>query len=102
MMPEYVCGIKLNIMKITIIGSGYVGLVTGACFSEVGIDVKCVDVDQKKIVKKNLNHADVVNLVKNVHLNEKIDVENKKVEQSAKETSMISRYRLRLTMLRLK
>lgn len=36
-------------MKITIIGSGYVGLVTGACFSEVGIDVQCVDVDRKKI-----------------------------------------------------
>jgi len=30
-------------MKITIVGSGYVGLVTGACFSEVGIDVVCVD-----------------------------------------------------------
>ena len=40
-------------MKITIIGSGYVGLVTGACFSEVGIDVKCVDIDQNKI--DNLN-----------------------------------------------
>jgi UDPglucose 6-dehydrogenase len=36
-------------MKITIVGSGYVGLVTGACFSEVGIDVTCVDIDQKKI-----------------------------------------------------
>jgi UDPglucose 6-dehydrogenase len=36
-------------MKITIIGSGYVGLVTGACFSEVGIDVQCVDVDRTKI-----------------------------------------------------
>lgn len=36
-------------MKITIVGSGYVGLVTGACFSEVGIDVQCVDVDQLKI-----------------------------------------------------
>ncbi|NHM07406.1 UDP-glucose/GDP-mannose dehydrogenase family protein [Flavobacterium sp. CYK-4] len=36
-------------MKITIVGSGYVGLVTGACFSEVGIDVQCVDVDQVKI-----------------------------------------------------
>jgi UDPglucose 6-dehydrogenase len=36
-------------MKITIVGSGYVGLVTGACFSEVGINVTCVDVDQKKI-----------------------------------------------------
>ncbi|MBS1510967.1 MAG: UDP-glucose/GDP-mannose dehydrogenase family protein [Bacteroidetes bacterium] len=40
-------------MKIVIVGSGYVGLVTGACFSEVGIDVVCVDIDQKKI--DNLN-----------------------------------------------
>ena len=40
-------------MKITIVGSGYVGLVTGACFSEVGIDVTCVDVDLQKI--DNLN-----------------------------------------------
>ena len=36
-------------MKISIVGSGYVGLVTGTCFSEVGIDVSCVDVDAKKI-----------------------------------------------------
>jgi len=36
-------------MKITIVGTGYVGLVTGTCFSEVGIDVTCVDIDQKKI-----------------------------------------------------
>ena len=36
-------------MKITIVGSGYVGLVTGACLSDVGIDVTCVDVDQNKI-----------------------------------------------------
>ena len=36
-------------MKIAIVGSGYVGLVTGTCFSEVGIDVVCVDIDQKKI-----------------------------------------------------
>ncbi|WP_406683454.1 UDP-glucose/GDP-mannose dehydrogenase family protein [Seonamhaeicola sp. MEBiC1930] len=40
-------------MKITIVGSGYVGLVTGACFSEVGIDVICVDIDENKI--NNLN-----------------------------------------------
>jgi len=36
-------------MKIVIAGTGYVGLVTGACLSEVGIDVVCVDVDQVKI-----------------------------------------------------
>jgi UDPglucose 6-dehydrogenase len=42
-------------MKVTIVGSGYVGLVTGACFSEVGIDVVCVDIDQKKI--DNLNNG---------------------------------------------
>ena len=36
-------------MNITVIGTGYVGLVTGACFSEMGNHVICVDVDQKKI-----------------------------------------------------
>ncbi|PHS73647.1 MAG: UDP-glucose 6-dehydrogenase [Cycloclasticus sp.] len=36
-------------MKITIIGSGYVGLVTGTCFAEVGNDVICLDSDEKKI-----------------------------------------------------
>src|SRR5262249_7163228 len=36
-------------VKITLIGAGYVGLVTGACFAEVGNDVLCVDVDARKI-----------------------------------------------------
>ena len=36
-------------MKVTVVGSGYVGLVTGACFAEMGNDVYCVDIDQKKI-----------------------------------------------------
>jgi len=36
-------------MNITIIGSGYVGLITGACFAEFGISVTCVDNDEKKI-----------------------------------------------------
>jgi UDPglucose 6-dehydrogenase len=36
-------------MKVVMIGAGYVGLVTGACFSEFGFDVTCVDVDETKI-----------------------------------------------------
>jgi UDPglucose 6-dehydrogenase len=36
-------------MKLTIFGSGYVGLVTGACLAEVGNDVLCVDIDENKI-----------------------------------------------------
>jgi UDPglucose 6-dehydrogenase len=36
-------------MKVVIVGTGYVGLVTGTCFAEVGIDVVCVDVDPRKI-----------------------------------------------------
>ena len=38
-----------NPMDISIIGSGYVGLVTGACFAEVGHNVICVDNDQRKV-----------------------------------------------------
>lgn len=38
-------------MKIVMIGTGYVGLVSGACFSEFGFDVTCVDKDEKKIAK---------------------------------------------------
>lgn len=42
-------------MKIVVVGTGYVGLVTGTCFAEVGIDVVCVDIDAKKI--KNLQNG---------------------------------------------
>ncbi|MBJ6119340.1 UDP-glucose/GDP-mannose dehydrogenase family protein [Pontibacter sp. BT310] len=36
-------------MRIAVVGTGYVGLVTGTCFSEVGIDVTCIDIDTNKI-----------------------------------------------------
>lgn len=38
-------------MNIAIVGTGYVGLASGACFSEMGINVICVDIDEKKIQK---------------------------------------------------
>ena len=42
-------------MKITVIGTGYVGLVTGTCFSELGVKVSCLDIDRHKI--DNLNNG---------------------------------------------
>ena len=42
-------------MKITVVGTGYVGLVTGTCFAETGIDVTCIDIDEKKI--EGLKHG---------------------------------------------
>lgn len=36
-------------MKIAVVGTGYVGLVTGTCFAETGNNVICVDIDEKKV-----------------------------------------------------
>ena len=44
-------------MKIAIVGTGYVGLVSGTCFAEMGVDVTCVDVDKSKI--ERLERGDV-------------------------------------------
>jgi UDPglucose 6-dehydrogenase len=44
-------------MKLAVVGSGYVGLVTGACFADMGNTVICVDNDLRKI--ELLNHGEV-------------------------------------------
>jgi UDPglucose 6-dehydrogenase len=46
-------------MHIAVIGSGYVGLVTGACFAEFGVDVICVDIAAEKIARLNKGESPI-------------------------------------------
>jgi len=46
-------------LRVTIFGSGYVGLVTGACLADAGNDVVCVDVDEAKIARLNAGEVPI-------------------------------------------
>ena len=48
-------------MKVSVIGTGYVGLVTGTCLAESGNDVICMDIDQQKITMLRAGADKVVN-----------------------------------------
>lgn len=60
-------------MKISIIGAGYVGLVTGVCFAEMGHDVMCVDIDPEKVdkIKKGIAPIHEENLSEMLKRNQK-------------------------------
>jgi UDPglucose 6-dehydrogenase len=46
-------------MKVSVIGTGYVGLVTGTCFAEMGHEVTCIDIDQKKVERMKLGECPI-------------------------------------------
>ena len=46
-------------MRVGVVGSGYVGLVAGACFADSGNDVICADIDQEKIARLNEGHVPI-------------------------------------------
>lgn len=50
---------KGSVMKLTMVGSGYVGLVSGACFAETGTDVTCLDIDAAKVERLNAGEVPI-------------------------------------------
>lgn len=46
-------------MKIAVIGTGYVGLVTGTCFAETGNKVTCIDIDKSKVEKLSVGQTTI-------------------------------------------
>ena len=47
-------------MRITVVGTGYVGLVTGTCLSETGNEVLCIDIDEAKVQKMQNGEVPII------------------------------------------
>ena len=78
-------------MKIAVIGTGYVGLVTGTCFAEVGIEVVCIDVDQKKDMAQKYNVSSVPTII--VENNGSVVYRNSGVMSKPQLTQVLSQFR---------
>ncbi|MDD4353428.1 MAG: nucleotide sugar dehydrogenase, partial [Candidatus Nanoarchaeia archaeon] len=80
-------------MKLAIIGTGYVGLTSGVCFASMGHNVKCIDIDSKKVEMINSKISPIYEESMNELLSEVIDNGNLKAttdsENSIKESDVV-------------
>jgi len=76
-------------MRLAILGTGYVGLVSGACFAELGFDVTCVDKDESKI--QALNKGKVPFFEPNLHEYINVNINRSRLHFSSKLESAVSK-----------
>ena len=73
-------------MKIYVIGTGYVGLVTGSCLAKMGNDVTCIDNDKEKITNL-LNHGKLPIYEPGLENQVKLNINSNRLKNNSKEVS---------------